>query len=204
MQSDTVARLTNEVELATGEFLAQIVALSRQAVTESLSSAFRRGGAGGSATVARAPAPKRSTAQIEQTGRTFALFVRDNPGMRIEQINRELGTTTDELMLPIRKLIAAGAVATQGGRRSTKYFPGKEFVRRILDAKKADATGAAATLPPADPAPTEVAPEKAAPAKAAPAKATKVRAPSVPGERSTRQGPRRRATPSRRRDGKKK
>jgi len=144
MQStDTTARLRTQVALATGEFMAQVVALSQRAALASLSLAFGGRGTGrtapGAAT-AGAPAPKRSPAQLEEASRKFALFVRDNPGLRIEQINRHLGTTTAELMLPIRKLVADGAVATQGGRRSTKYFPGKNFVHRVLDGKKGAAT----------------------------------------------------------------
>jgi hypothetical protein len=51
-------------------------------------------------------------------------FVAKHPGLRIEQINKELGTSTKELMLPIRKAIAAKVVKTEGERRATKYFAG--------------------------------------------------------------------------------
>jgi hypothetical protein len=50
-------------------------------------------------------------------------FVARKPGLRIEQINRELGASTKELMLPVRKLIAAGAINTKGAKRATQYFP---------------------------------------------------------------------------------
>lgn len=53
------------------------------------------------------------------------MFVAKNPGLRIEQINKQLGTTTKELALPIRKLVASGAVKTKGKRRSTSYFAAK-------------------------------------------------------------------------------
>ncbi len=52
-------------------------------------------------------------------------FVAAQPGLRIEQINKELGTSTRDLALPIRKLIADGAIRTEGAKRSTKYFPGE-------------------------------------------------------------------------------
>ena len=45
-----------------------------------------------------------------------------HPGLRIEQINKQLGTTTKDLALPIRKLIAEGALKTKGEKRSTAYF----------------------------------------------------------------------------------
>ena len=47
-------------------------------------------------------------------------------GLRIEEINRELGTTTKDLALPIRKLVADGMLAAKGQRRATKYFPGRK------------------------------------------------------------------------------
>ena len=49
---------------------------------------------------------------------------RRHPGLRIEQINKELGTQTRDLALPLRKLISEGAVRTEGEKRSTQYFPG--------------------------------------------------------------------------------
>jgi hypothetical protein len=45
--------------------------------------------------------------------------------MRIEQINKQLGTTTKDLALPIRKLISEGALKTKGEKRSTQYFAGE-------------------------------------------------------------------------------
>ena len=47
-----------------------------------------------------------------------------SPGLRIEQINKAMGTNTTELALPLRKLVADGALKTEGQRRATKYFPG--------------------------------------------------------------------------------
>ena len=45
--------------------------------------------------------------------------------MRIEQINKQLGTTTKDLALPIRKLVSEGALKTKGEKRSTAYFAGE-------------------------------------------------------------------------------
>jgi predicted transcriptional regulator len=56
----------------------------------------------------------------------FAAFVKANPGLRIEQINKQLGTTTKDLALPIRKLISEGMLKAKGQKRSTTYFPGKK------------------------------------------------------------------------------
>ena len=51
-------------------------------------------------------------------------FVTANPGMRIEQINKELGTSTRDLQLPIRKLISTGSLKSKGEKRATTYFAG--------------------------------------------------------------------------------
>jgi len=50
-------------------------------------------------------------------------FIQRNPGLRVEQINSELGTTTRDVALPLRKLMADGVIRTEGEKRSTQYFP---------------------------------------------------------------------------------
>jgi len=50
--------------------------------------------------------------------------VKANPGLRIEQINKQLGTTTKDLALPIRKLLAESAIQAKGRKRSTTYYSG--------------------------------------------------------------------------------
>jgi hypothetical protein len=45
--------------------------------------------------------------------------VKAKPGLRIDEINKELGTTTKDLALPIRKLIADGMLTAKGQKRST-------------------------------------------------------------------------------------
>ncbi|HEX8114384.1 MAG TPA: hypothetical protein VF516_41930 [Kofleriaceae bacterium] len=69
---------------------------------------------------------KRRPEDLEALCNQFASFVKSHPGLRIEQINKELGTTTKDLALPIRKLIAEGKVAAKGQKRSTAYFPGRK------------------------------------------------------------------------------
>jgi hypothetical protein len=122
-------------------FVAQIAELARRAALDTLESAFggRGGRDGGSRPaiaiaaggMARAGRPrggrgaKRTAEDIEMLSEKFAAFVKSNPGLRIEQINKELGTTTKDLALPIRKLIADGKITAKGQKRSTTYFPGK-------------------------------------------------------------------------------
>lgn len=179
--TDPASELQSQVSRATGEFLFQVADLSRQAAAASINAAFGRVGPAARASSPASPtgpSPKRSPAQIETLTRRFALFVRDNPGLRIEQINKQLGTSTAALLLPIKKLIADEAVATQGDRRSTRYYPGPHFVRRVLDAKPAATAVAPAsdsTAPPAEASRVQVR-DEAPPAKKAAAKRASRRA----------------------------
>ncbi len=133
----------NEMNHAVQGFVTQITELARRAAIDTLESAFHgRAGRNGATAVAvsapstpavaRAGRPrggrgaKRSAADLEALSERFASFVKSSPGLRIEQINKELGTTTKDLALPIRKLIAEGIVSAKGQKRSTTYFAGKK------------------------------------------------------------------------------
>ena len=125
----------NDMNQAVQGFVAQITELARRAAITTLESAFgARGGRGapsspGVAHVGRPPGgrgAKRTAADLEALSGKFAAFVKSNPGLRIEQINKELGTSTKELALPIRKLISERRISVKGKKRSTTYFPGKK------------------------------------------------------------------------------
>jgi predicted transcriptional regulator len=60
---------------------------------------------------------------LEALTEKLGAFIKKNPGQRIEQIGKALGTPTKELALPVKKLLAAKRIATRGQKRSTKYFP---------------------------------------------------------------------------------
>lgn len=130
-----------EMNRTVQDFVAQISELARRAAINTLESAFdSRGGRRGSAAAAvvaltgngRVGRPrggrsaKRTAEDLETLSEQFASFVKSNPGLRIEQINKELGTSTKDLALPIRKLISTGVVSTKGKKRSTTYFAGKK------------------------------------------------------------------------------
>lgn len=65
---------------------------------------------------------RRTAAELDELAARFVAFVAENPGFGIEQINEHLGTTTADLALPIRKLVAADALKTEGRNRATRYF----------------------------------------------------------------------------------
>lgn len=131
----------NEMNHAVQGFVAQITGLAQRAAVDTLESTFggRKGGANGiqlptmltagKASVGRPRGgrnAKRSAADIEALASKATTFVKANPGLRIEEINKELGTTTKDLALPIRKLVADGVLTAKGQKRSTKYFPGRK------------------------------------------------------------------------------
>lgn len=112
-------------------FVSELTDLIRQAALESVSEVLggqapaapgrRRGG--------RPPRPrsrrrggKRSPEEIEGTTRSVLDYVRQNPGHGVEQMAVDLGTSTKELTLPIKKLLGNGSLLTEGQKRATKYY----------------------------------------------------------------------------------
>ena len=112
-----------EMNRVVSGFVAQITELARRAAIDTLESALgKRGGATALSRGGRRKGAKRSGDELDKLGDNFHAFVVKHPGLRIEQINKELGTTTKDLALPIRKMIADGSLKTKGSKRSTTYF----------------------------------------------------------------------------------
>jgi hypothetical protein len=131
----------NDMSNVVQGFVTQITALAQRAALNTLESAFGgRTSRGGSVRALIPPAAgvasaghsrggrgaKRTAEDLEALSTKFASFVKSHPGLRIEQINKELGTTTKDLALPIRKLISEGMISAKGKKRSTAYFPGRK------------------------------------------------------------------------------
>ena len=133
-----MSNFQHEMNQVVDGFVAQITELARRAALNTLEATFASHGAGRAPTVAlpRGAAPvgrprggrgvKRRPEDLEALCNQFATFVKSHPGLRIEQINKELGTTTKDMALPIRKLIAEGRLTAKGQKRSTTYFPGRK------------------------------------------------------------------------------
>jgi hypothetical protein len=133
-----MSNFQHEMNQVVDGFVAQITELARRAALNTLESTFASHGAGRAPTAAppRGATPvgrsrggrgaKRRPEDLEALSNQFASFVKSHPGLRIEQINKELGTTTKDLALPIRKLIADGLVSAKGNKRSTAYFLGRK------------------------------------------------------------------------------
>jgi hypothetical protein len=66
---------------------------------------------------------RRTTDELEIAGKqVLKLLQQRAAGMRIEEINRTLGTNTRQLMRPIKMLLQAKKLKKTGQRRSTTYF----------------------------------------------------------------------------------
>lgn len=75
------------------------------------------------AVASRAKGAKRPPGEIETLTGELASYIKSNPGQRIEQIAKGIGTSTKELTLPVKKLLAKKAIKTRGQKRATQYFP---------------------------------------------------------------------------------
>jgi hypothetical protein len=113
----------SEMKRLVDGFVNSLSELWRRQAIEALGGS-RKGGTGGVAAIGRARGrgAKRTSDELETLSDTFIEFVKGNPGLRIEQINKQLGTTTKDLALPIRKLLSEGAIKAKGQKRSTTYF----------------------------------------------------------------------------------
>jgi DNA-binding NtrC family response regulator len=81
---------------------------------------------------------KRKPEEIEALRERLLAHIRENPGQRIEEINASLGTSTSEVQRPIKHLLSAGSIRTEGQLRATRYFPkGKGGAAAKKAAKKA-------------------------------------------------------------------
>ena len=126
-----MANLQSDMQRLVTDFVAQLTELWRRAAIDSLTGldVGTRGAGGGGAALGRGRSrgrgAKRTAEELEKMQDGFLAFVAKHPGLRIEQINKQLGTTTKDLALPIRKLIADGSLKVKGKKRSTTYFPGK-------------------------------------------------------------------------------
>ena len=118
-----------EMNRVVADFVTQITELARAAARDMIDEALGRGTKSSIASFGRgrgrgSRGGKRTAQELDQMADRFHSFVAKHPGLRIEQINKQLGTTTKDLALPIRKLIADGSLKTKGAKRSTTYFAG--------------------------------------------------------------------------------
>jgi hypothetical protein len=71
----------------------------------------------------RAPGEKRPPAELAKLTEKLGDYIKAHPGLRMEAIGKALGAPTRELNLPIKKLLAAKKIRSEGHKRATEYFP---------------------------------------------------------------------------------
>jgi hypothetical protein len=124
--------LQGDLNRTVQNFVEQITDIAHRAAIEVLQSSFSDRPAEATGTAApwvgraregrgRGGGIKRTEAALAALSRRFVTFVQGNPGLRIEQINKELGTATKELALPIRRLVSEGVIRAKGHKRATTY-----------------------------------------------------------------------------------
>ncbi|WP_428263444.1 hypothetical protein [Haliangium sp.] len=65
---------------------------------------------------------KRTSAELAAMADSFLTYVAEHPGQRMESITAALGYSTQELTLPVKKLLLAGKIRVEGQKRATSYF----------------------------------------------------------------------------------
>jgi hypothetical protein len=127
--------IESEIESLVATFVADLTSLLRASaldvVQEALGAGRPRAPRQARGATSRAPATgerrpkgaKRDPRDIEALTEKLASFVKKTPGQRIEQIGKALNTSTKELALPVKKLVAAKRLSTKGQKRATTYFP---------------------------------------------------------------------------------
>ncbi|MBA3818425.1 MAG: DNA-binding protein [Deltaproteobacteria bacterium] len=133
-----MSNFQSEIQKLVDGFVTQLAELWRRAAIDSLTGLDAGMGRGkgrvmampGAAGRGRGRGAKRTGDELDQLADSFVEYVRANPGLRIEQINKQLGTSTKELALPIRKLLADGVLKAKGKKRSTAYFAGEGSRRK--------------------------------------------------------------------------
>lgn len=131
--------LDDRIRARVEQFAAELAELIRESAMETVSEALAgarpspgRGGRRGAALVlarggrgraaSREKGAKRPPDEIERLTGKLLDYVKGNPGQRIEQIADGMGTSTKELNLPAKKLIANKQLKTKGQKRATQYF----------------------------------------------------------------------------------
>jgi hypothetical protein len=141
--------IQDQVNARIDSFIADIAELAKDAARETLSVALGAGPGGfdlsrdyGELSRRRRKGGKRSPDEITQMADTLIDYIDKNPGQRMESIARALGSSTQELTLPIKKLILGGRLRTEGQKRATSYFlaqPGDDLGGAKRRRKKARA-----------------------------------------------------------------
>jgi hypothetical protein len=70
----------------------------------------------------RASGEKRPPAELAKLTERLGEYIKGHPGLRMEAIGKALGAPTKDLNLPMKKLLAAKKVRSEGQKRATEYY----------------------------------------------------------------------------------
>ena len=73
----------------------------------------------------RSKGAKRSPEELLRARDAFLDAVKADPGLGIEALAKQIGFSTKDLALPVRKLLGEGLIHKKGEKRATRYYPGK-------------------------------------------------------------------------------
>jgi hypothetical protein len=131
MPSSVESDIRSRVEAFVEEITTMIRTSALEVVSEALGEGGTRPAARGRARASvaavvssgrRAKGAKRDPRMLQALTDKLGDYIKKNPGMRIEQIGKALGTPTKDLALPVKKLIAGKKISTKGQKRATTYF----------------------------------------------------------------------------------
>jgi hypothetical protein len=125
------ADFNQQIRDAIEAFVEELSVLVRAAALQSVTEVFGSSGPGGrrgrgsvvGGSPRRAKGEKRSAQALSQLVGRLLTEIKTKPGLRMEQIAKSIGSTTKDLALPAKKLLAEKKIKTKGERRATKYFP---------------------------------------------------------------------------------
>jgi hypothetical protein len=137
MRRMSTAKFDQQIRKTIEAFVEELSSLVRMAAVQSVTDAFgassgpapRRGGAArpgkGRARAGAAPGKgqKRAPEALAELVTALHAAIKETPGQRMEQVAKALQSSTQELALPAKKLIADKKIKTKGERRATRYFP---------------------------------------------------------------------------------
>jgi hypothetical protein len=130
MPSSVDSDIRSRVEAFVEEITTMIRTSALEVVSEALGEGGTRPAARGRARAVatvvssgrRSKGAKRDPRMLQALTDKLGDYIKKNPGLRIEQIGKALGTPTKDLALPVKKLIAGKKIATKGQKRATTYF----------------------------------------------------------------------------------
>ena len=135
---DTSRRVQNIID----EFVSKLTQVAREEAAHLVLGGLGSTGRSTRSASSNGRGAKRSVENLAHLEQQLLAFVAKHPGLRIEQINAEMGTNTKSLALPIRKLVATKKLRTVGQRRATKYFSAGNGAAAVKNGTKPKARGA--------------------------------------------------------------